>query len=78
MKFQANVPFKLTKMFYEKLGEQPKDKRILVICDLFTAMHDAIDNSVTFITDNKEAIIYLILQILVCWYLQSWNEWLRL
>ena len=55
MKFQANVPFKLTKMFYEKLGEQPKDKRILVIRDLFTAMHAAIDNSVTFVTDDKEA-----------------------
>jgi 16S rRNA G966 N2-methylase RsmD len=55
MKFQANVPFKLTKMFYEKLGEQPKDKRVLVIRDLFTAMHAAIDNSVTFITDDKEA-----------------------
>lgn len=55
MKFQANVPFKLTKLFYEKLGEQPKDKRILVIRDFFTAMHAAIDNSVTFITDDKEA-----------------------
>ena len=55
MKFQANVPFKLTKLFYEKLGEQPKDKRILVIRDFFTAMHAAIDNNVTFITDDKEA-----------------------
>jgi len=55
MKFQANVPFKLTKMFYEKLGEQPVNKRVLVIRDLFTAMHAAIDNSVTFITDDKEA-----------------------
>ena len=55
MKFQANVPFKLTKLFYEKLGEQPKDKRILVIRDFFTAMHAAIENSVTFITDDKEA-----------------------
>ena len=55
MKFQANVPFKLTKMFYEKLGEQPKDKRVLVIRDLFTAMHASIDNAVTFITDDKEA-----------------------
>jgi hypothetical protein len=55
MKFQANIPFKLTKLFYEKLGEQPKNKRILVIRDFFTAMHAAIDNSVTFITDDKEA-----------------------
>ena len=55
MKFQANVPFRLTKMFYEKLGEQPVNKRVLVIRDLFTAMHAAIDNSVTFITDDKEA-----------------------
>ena len=55
MKFQANVPFKLTKMFYEKLGEQPKDKHVLVIRDLFTAMHASIDNAVTFITDDKEA-----------------------
>ena len=55
MKFQANVPFKLTKLFYEKLGEQPKDKRVLVIRDLFTAMHVSIDNAVTFITDDKEA-----------------------
>ena len=55
MKFQANVPFRLTKMFYEKLGEQPKDKRVLVIRDLFTAMHASIDNAVTFITDDKEA-----------------------
>ena len=55
MKFQANVPFKLTNLFYEKLSEQPKDKRILVIRDFFTAMHAAIDNSVTFITDDKEA-----------------------
>ena len=55
MKFQANVPFKLTKMFYEKLGEQPKDKRVLVIRDLFTAMHASIDNAVTFVTDDKEA-----------------------
>src|SRR5574344_388709 len=55
MKFQANVPFKLTKLFYEKLGEQPKDKSVLVIRDLFTAMHASIDNAVTFITDDKEA-----------------------
>ena len=55
MKFQANVPFKLTKMFYEKLGEQPTDKRILVIRDFFTAMHASIDNAVTFVTDDKEA-----------------------
>ncbi len=55
MKFQANVPFKLTKMFYEKLGEQPVNKRVLVIRDLFTAMHASIDNAVTFITDDKEA-----------------------
>jgi hypothetical protein len=55
MKFQANVPFRLTKMFYEKLGEQPINKRVLIIRDLFTAMHAAIDNSVTFVTDDKEA-----------------------
>src|SRR5574344_988117 len=55
MKFQSNVPFKLTKLFYEKLGEQPTDKRILVIRDLFTAMHASIDNAVTFITDDKDA-----------------------
>ena len=55
MKFQSNIPFKLTKMFYEKLGEQPKNQNVLVIRDLFTAMHAAIDNSVTFITDDKEA-----------------------
>ena len=55
MKFQSNIPFKLTKMFYEKLGEQPKDKSVLVIRDLFTAMHASIDNAVTFITDDKEA-----------------------
>ena len=55
MKFQANIPFKLTKLFYEKLGEQPKDKRIIVIRDFFTAMHAAIDNAVTFVTDDKEA-----------------------
>ena len=55
MKFQANVPFRLTKMFYEKLGEKPVNKRVLVIRDLFTAMHASIDNAVTFITDDKEA-----------------------
>src|SRR5574344_1529807 len=55
MKFQANIPFKLTKMFYEKLGEQPVNKRVLVIRDLFTAMHASIDNAVTFVTDDKEA-----------------------
>ena len=55
MKFQANIPFKLTKLFYEKLGEQPKDKSVLVIRDLFTAMHASIDNAVTFVTDDKEA-----------------------
>ncbi len=55
MKFQANIPFKLTKLFYEKLGEQPVNKRVLVIRDLFTAMHASIDNAVTFITDDKEA-----------------------
>ena len=55
MKFQANVPFKLTKLFYEKLGEQPTNKHVLVIRDFFTAMHAAIDNAVTFVTDDKEA-----------------------
>jgi hypothetical protein len=55
MKFQANIPFKLTKLFYEKLGEQPVNKRVLVIRDLFTAMHASIDNAVTFVTDDKEA-----------------------
>ena len=55
MKFQANIPFKLTKMFYEKLGEQPVNKRVLVIRDLFTAMHASIDNAVTFITDDSDA-----------------------
>lgn len=55
MKFQANIPFKLTKLFYEKLGEQPVNKRVLVIRDLFTAMHASIDNAVTFVTDDEEA-----------------------
>ncbi len=55
MKFQANIPFKLTKMFYEKLGEQPVNKRVLVIRDLFTAMHASIDNAVTFVTDDADA-----------------------
>ena len=55
MKFQANIPFKLTKLFYKKLGEQPVNKRVLVIHDLFTAMHASIDNEVTFVTDDKEA-----------------------
>ena len=58
MKYQAKVPFTLTSKFYERLGysltNPPKDKKILVIRDVFTAMHAAITNSVVFVIDDEE------------------------
>lgn len=55
IKYQAKVPFKLTKLFIDTLGEKPVGKNVIVIRDVFTAMYLAIDNSVTFVTDDIEA-----------------------
>lgn len=55
IKYQAKVPFKLTKLFIDALGEKPIGKNVMVIRDVFTAMYLAIDNSVTFVTDDIEA-----------------------
>lgn len=52
---QSTVAFQLAKLFYAKLGEQPANKRVLVIGDLFTAMHASIENDVTFVTDDKDS-----------------------
>lgn len=52
---KSTVAFQLAKLFYAKLGEQPANKNVLVIGDLFTAMHASIDNDVTFVTDDKDA-----------------------
>lgn len=52
---KSTVAFQLAKLFYAKLGEQPANKRVLVIGDLFTAMHASIENDVTFVTDDKDS-----------------------
>ena len=55
IKYQTKVPFKLTSKFIEVLGEKPVGKRLLIVRDVFTAAYLAIDNTVTFVTDDEEA-----------------------
>lgn len=55
IQYQAKVPFKLTNMFIKALGEKPVGKRLMIVRDVYTAIYLAIDNSVTFVTDDLEA-----------------------
>lgn len=56
MKYQPVIPTDLFNMFIEKLGYMPDDEDILVIHDFYTACFLAINNNVTFVSDDQEAI----------------------
>jgi len=58
MKYQPNIPADLFNRFIENLGYMPEEKSVLVVRDLYTACYLAINNKVTFVSDDQEAIEY--------------------
>ena len=52
-------------MFIEKLGYMPEGKDILVIRDIYTACFLAINNNVTFVSDDQEAISAFINTVII-------------
>lgn len=65
MKYQPVIPTDLFNMFIEKLGYMPEGEKILVIRDIYTACFLAINNDVTFVSDDQEAISAFINTIII-------------
>ena len=65
MKYQPVIPTDLFNMFIEKLGYIPEGKDILVIRDIYTACFLAINNDVTFVSDDQEAISTFINTVII-------------
>ncbi|MBR1610994.1 MAG: hypothetical protein IJ672_05855 [Methanobrevibacter sp.] len=65
MKYQPVIPTDLFNMFIEKLGYIPEGKDILVIRDIYTACFLAINNDVTFVSDDQEAISAFINTVII-------------
>lgn len=65
MKYQPVIPPDLFNMFIEKLGYMPEGKDILVIRDIYTACFLAINNDVTFVSDDQEAISAFINTVII-------------
>lgn len=65
MKYQPNIPTDLYNKFIENLGYTPKGEKILVIRDIYTACYLSINNEVTFVSDDSEAISMFINTVIV-------------
>lgn len=65
MKYQPNIPTDLYNKFIENLGYTPKDEKILVIRDIYTACYLSINNEVTFVSDDSEAISMFVNTVIV-------------
>ena len=78
MKYQPVIPTDLFNMFIEKLGYIPEGKDILVIRDIYTACFLAINNDVTFVSDDKEAISVFINTIIINNDFKSNNNYIQI
>ena len=65
MKYQPNIPTDLYNKFIENLGYTPKNKKILVVRDIYTACYLSINNEVTFASDDSEAISMFVNTVIV-------------
>ena len=65
MKYQPVIPPDLFNMFIEKLGYMPKNEKILVVRDIYTACYLSINNEVTFVSDDSEAISMFVNTVIV-------------
>lgn len=65
MKYQPNIPTDLYNKFIENLGYTPKSEKILVIRDIYTACYLSINNEVTFVSDDSEAISMFVNTVIV-------------
>ena len=65
MKYQPNIPTDLCNKFIENLGYTPKNEKILVVRDIYTACYLSINNEVTFVSDDSEAISMFVNTVIV-------------
>ena len=65
MKYQPNIPTDLYNKFIENLGYTPKNEKILVVRDIYTACYLSINNDVTFVSDDSEAISMFVNTVIV-------------
>ena len=65
MKYQPNIPTDLYNKFIENLGYTPKNEKILVVRDIYTACYLSINNEVTFVSDDSEAISIFVNTVIV-------------
>ena len=65
MKYQPNIPTDLYNKFIENLGYTPKNEKILVVRDIYTACYLSINNEVTFVSDDSEAISMFVNTVIV-------------
>ena len=65
MKYQPNIPTDLYNKFIENLGYTPKNEKILVVRDIYTACYLSINNEVTFASDDSEAISMFVNTVIV-------------
>lgn len=78
MKYQSVIPPDLFNMFIERLGYMPENKNILVIRDIYTACFLAINNDVTFVSDDQEAISAFINTIIINNDFKSTNNYIHI
>ena len=62
----------------EKLGYMPEGEEILVIRDIYTACFLAINNDVTFVSDDQEAISVFINTIIINNDFKSNNNYIQI
>ena len=65
MKYQPNIPSELFNKFIENLGYMPEGQPVLVVRDIYTACYLSINNEVTFVSDDPEAISMFINTVIV-------------
>ena len=65
MKYQPNIPSELFNKFIENLGYMPEGQSVLVVRDIYTACYLSINNEVTFVSDDPEAISMFINTVIV-------------
>ena len=56
MKYQPNIPTDLYNKFIENLGYTPKNEKILVVRDIYTACYLSINNDVTFVNPTTDCL----------------------
>ena len=76
MKYQPNIPTDLYNKFIENLGYTPENENVLVIRDIYTACYLSINNEVTFVSDDSEAISMFVNTVIVNSEFSSNNKYI--